>query len=77
MKASRFRTFPVFAERNWLTSRSSSQVVTGIASLSRAGDGEVTFANSAKSIPNLKKSRATAVFVTQRLAPMCLQTSRR
>ncbi|WP_339757420.1 UDP-3-O-(3-hydroxymyristoyl)glucosamine N-acyltransferase [uncultured Hoeflea sp.] len=46
----------------------SSRIVTGIASLSRAGEGELTFANSAKSIPDLKKSRAAAVFVTKRLA---------
>ena len=46
----------------------SSNVVTGIAPLSRAGEGEVTFANSAKSIPDLSKSRASAVFVTKRLA---------
>ncbi|WP_417412929.1 UDP-3-O-(3-hydroxymyristoyl)glucosamine N-acyltransferase [Hoeflea sp.] len=46
----------------------SGRIVTGIASLSRAGEGELTFANSAKSIPDLEKSRAAAVFVTQRLA---------
>lgn len=46
----------------------SGRMVTGIASLSRASEGEVTFANSAKSIPDLGNSRASAVFVTERLA---------
>lgn len=46
----------------------AAKVVTGIAPLSRAGEGEVTFANSAKSTSDLGKSRATAVFVTERLA---------
>ncbi|MCY0094843.1 UDP-3-O-(3-hydroxymyristoyl)glucosamine N-acyltransferase [Hoeflea ulvae] len=42
--------------------------VTGIAPLSRAGAGEVAFASSRVALPDLKKSRAAAVFVTSRLA---------
>lgn len=45
---------PSFAERR----------VTGVAPLSRAGADEITFANSRKSLPDLKKSRAGAVFVS-------------
>lgn len=36
--------------------------------MSRAGEAEVTFANSARSIPDLNKSRAAAVFLTVKLA---------
>ncbi|MGJ8572746.1 MAG: UDP-3-O-(3-hydroxymyristoyl)glucosamine N-acyltransferase [Hoeflea sp.] len=46
----------------------SGRMVTGTAPLSRAGAGELSFANSAKSIRDLGKSRAAAVFVTERLA---------
>lgn len=46
----------------------SGRIVTGIASLSRAGEGEVTFANAAKATRDLEKSAAAAVFVTARLA---------
>lgn len=38
--------------------------VTGVAPLSRAGADEITFANSRKSLPDLKKSKAAAVFVS-------------
>jgi len=46
----------------------SGRMVTGIAPLSRAGEGEVSFANSRQALPDLIKSRATAVFVTSKLA---------
>ncbi|VVT14198.1 UDP-3-O-(3-hydroxymyristoyl)glucosamine N-acyltransferase [Hoeflea sp. EC-HK425] len=42
--------------------------VTGIGSLSQAGEGEVTFAVSAKNLPDLAKCRAAAVFVTEKMA---------
>jgi UDP-3-O-[3-hydroxymyristoyl] glucosamine N-acyltransferase len=37
--------------------------ISGVAPLSRAGADEITFANSRKSLPELKISRAAAVFV--------------
>ena len=46
----------------------AGRMVTGIASLARAGEGEVTFANSRRALPDLIKSRAAAVFVTSKLA---------
>ncbi|MEM5473068.1 UDP-3-O-(3-hydroxymyristoyl)glucosamine N-acyltransferase [Hoeflea sp. AS60] len=46
----------------------SGRLVTGVAPLSRAGEGQVTFANSRKALPDLGKSRAAAVFVTANLA---------
>jgi UDP-3-O-[3-hydroxymyristoyl] glucosamine N-acyltransferase len=42
--------------------------ITGIGSLSSAGDGDVTFAVSARNLPDLAKCRAAAVFVTAKLA---------
>ena len=47
----------------------SGRIVTAIAPLSRAGASEVAFANSRVALPDLKKSRAGAVFVTAGLAP--------
>jgi len=49
---------PAFADRQ----------VTGIAPLSRAGGGEITFAVSRAAVADLKKSRAAAVFVTSQFA---------
>lgn len=46
---------PSFADRQ----------VTGLAPLSRAGGHEITFANSRKSLPELEKSKAAAVFVSK------------
>ncbi|SOE18712.1 UDP-3-O-[3-hydroxymyristoyl] glucosamine N-acyltransferase [Hoeflea halophila] len=46
----------------------SARKVTGVASLTRAGEGEVTFASSGRSAPDLEKTRAAAVFVTDKLA---------
>ena len=46
----------------------SARMVTGVASLSQAGESEVTFANSGKSVPELQKSGAAAVFVSARQA---------
>lgn len=46
----------------------SGRMVSGVASLSQAGESEVTFANSGKSVPELEQSRAAAAFVTEKLA---------
>ncbi|WP_420409267.1 UDP-3-O-(3-hydroxymyristoyl)glucosamine N-acyltransferase [Hoeflea sp.] len=42
----------------------SGRRIKGVAPLSRASGDEITFANSRKALPDLKKSRAGAVFVT-------------
>lgn len=42
----------------------AGRIVTGIAPLARAGEHDVTFAVSRTALPELRKSRAGAVFVT-------------
>lgn len=46
----------------------AGRMVTAIAPLARAGEGEVTFVNSRRAMADLTKSRAAAVFVTSELA---------
>lgn len=46
----------------------SDRIVTGISPLSRAGASDVAFANSRVALPELRKSTAGAVFVTERMA---------
>lgn len=46
----------------------SGRIVTAIAPLWRAGVSDVTFVNSRKALPDLRKTEAGAVFVTGKLA---------
>lgn len=45
------------------------RMIAGIAPLARATAGEITFAASRKSLPDLEKSKAGAVFIKASLAP--------
>lgn len=46
----------------------AGRMVTGVAPLARAGEGEVTFAGTRMVLPELAKSTAAAVFVTSELS---------